>query len=595
MAGVRDLRGLLRVLLRMALVAPVVALSLSVLVDRGPSGEIRLSRFPLALLAVDPLVGTCARNSILFAGVLAGGSLGLGLTLGWVLGRRSFWGRPLLRGVVIGSLAASPAFMALGLLQLFGSERSWPWPIANIARVDRGVSLESWAGLGVWLVWLWSSLPAATALVAAVAESATRRLEPSWDDAARLAGATAVRTWRTISWPLIRPAALRATAVVFVLGLVEPGAPLVLGLRRTLAYQRVDAASRPAPFPGISAWCLLAGLIAVLGAMTLRRVSGTSIAANAETSDLMPPIPVLPRPASPARATGSIATLFVWCVVAWLPVLGLARSASGAIAAASDSDRAGGGLGVMLGRLGNPLVRHLFVNSALVGLEVAGVVLVLCWLAGSGHRGRGEPQGIERNGDPLATGVAPPLLVGVGVLAFGWTARVAAGWLLAWGPGSGLAGTVALFTGWIAASAMPSLYLPASIAWVLGPLLFLCWRSVGKNPRASISAIEAARLAGASRLRGLWLGDPSLAVIWFGRFVFVWTMAATNLTPALLASPGTDGPTLAPGVLVLADGGLSARALAACAALGILALQLAALAFAWICGSLPRLARHESL
>jgi ABC-type Fe3+ transport system permease subunit len=577
----------------LALFAPVVALFLSVLVDRGAGGEVRFSRFPLALLAVDPLVGTCARNSIIFAAALSGGSLGLGLTLGWVLGRRSFWGRPLLRGVVLGSLAASPAILALGLLGLLGPERSWPWPIWNTAPSGRGTSLDSWAGLGVWLVWFWSSLPAATALVAAVAASAVEQLEPAWDDAARLAGAKVVRSWMTVIWPLIRPAAIRATAVVFVLGLLEPGAPLILGLRRTLAFQIVESASRPAPFPVVSAWCLLAGLIAVLGAVALRRLSGSPPISNAETSALLSRTLRLPRPASLARAAGSIATLTAWCVIAWLPVLGLVRIACSVGATPSDSDGGRWGLGVMLGRSGDPIVRRLFANSALVGLEVAGVILVLFWLAGSGRRGRGEPPRMEKTGPPLENVVAPPLLVGVGVLALGWVAVSATGWLLASRPGLGLADSIAIFPNWIAASGMPSLFLPVSIAWVLGPLLFLCWRSGPRNPRAASSATDAARLAGASRLRALWLGAPRLAVIWFGRFVFAWATAATNLAPALLASPGTDGPTLATGALILADGGPSAQAVAACVALGILTLELAAFTVAWACGALPQLERRE--
>ena len=42
-------------------------------------------------------------------------------------------------------------------------------------------------------------------------------------------------------WPIVRPAAARAAGIIFLLAIVEPGAPLVLGLRRTLAFQIVDA------------------------------------------------------------------------------------------------------------------------------------------------------------------------------------------------------------------------------------------------------------------------------------------------------------------------------------------------------------------
>lgn len=592
MAGLRGLRALLRVLLRLTLIAPFVALFLSVLVDRGASGDVRLSRFPLALLAVDPLVGTCARNSIIFAVVLSFASFGLGSALGWILGRRSFWGRPLLQGAILGLLVASPAIMAFGIVGMLGPEKSWPWPFTNMAGADRGVSLESWAGLGVWLVWLWSSLPAATALVAAATTSAVLRLEPSWEDAARLAGASTFHSWRTVSWPLYRPPAVRAAAWVFALGLLEPGAPLILGLRRTLAYQIVEAASRSAPFPRIAAWSLLAGLIALLGTVVLRLFSGTPIITNSVASDRSPGTHKLPRPAPLSRAAGSIAILAVWCLFAWLPVLGIVRLAWSASDAQSGSNGgAGGFLSVTASRLDEPPVRRVLIDSALVGAEVAGTILIVFWLAGSGRGGRGEPARINERGSRWAIALAAPaLVVGVGVLAIPWVAEAAVGWLAAGGgTGAGVGDSLASIAGWIAPFGTPSLFVPVSVAWVLGPLLFLCWRSAPTSRGAACSAIDAARLFGASRVRALWMGAPSLAATWVGRFAMAWALAATNLTPALLASPGTDGPTLAPAFLILADGQRDARSLAAGLALGILALNAVALAVAWACGALPAL------
>jgi len=575
------------------LVAPLVALFLSVLIDRGSDGEVRLSRFALALLAVDPLVPTCVRNSVVFAVALTLGSLGLGITMGWVLGRRSFWGRPLWRGAVLALLGASPAILALGLLGMLGPAHAWPWPFAVAGATDRGVRLESWTGLGLWLVWLWSSLPAATALVAAATTSAVEWLEPSWEDAARLAGAGPFRSWRTVSWPLIRPSAARAAAMVFALGLVEPGAPLILGLRRTLAFQIVDASSRSAPFPGVSAWCLLTGLIAVAGVLLLHSLGGKRNHATANSGALWPRTRPLPRQASLRRAAGSMVILTAWCLIAWLPVLGLVRLALGDGGSQSDSDgRSGGALAALVQRMGEPPLRRVAVDSGFVGLEVASGILLLFWLAGSARRARGGAAGSDTNRFPVPNVFAPPLIIGVGVLAIPWVAEAAAGRMPASGPGAGLAHALAIFAAWLAPSGNHSFFLPVSVACVLGPVLFVCWRSAQPGPQTSSAAMDAARLLGASRLRALWLSDPSPLMIWFGRFTLAWSLAATNLTPALLAAPGTDGPTVAPGILFLADGPSSARSLAAGLALGILALDVAALTVAWACGALPRPEDH---
>ena len=121
----RWLGSLARGVLGVVLIAPVVALPLAVLLDRGPDGETRTAPhlFPLALWLFDDFAWTCARNSLIFAGLVSLASLALGGVMGWVVARRPFWGRRLLRGLVVALLAVSPAFLALGLLGLLGSPR----------------------------------------------------------------------------------------------------------------------------------------------------------------------------------------------------------------------------------------------------------------------------------------------------------------------------------------------------------------------------------------------------------------------------------------------------------------------------------------
>ena len=79
MLVVRWLRFLARVFLGRALLLPVVALPLAVLVDRGPAGETRISPhlFPLVLWLFDDFAWTCARNSIIFATIVSLLSVGV--------------------------------------------------------------------------------------------------------------------------------------------------------------------------------------------------------------------------------------------------------------------------------------------------------------------------------------------------------------------------------------------------------------------------------------------------------------------------------------------------------------------------------------
>jgi hypothetical protein len=65
-------------------------------------------------------------------------------------------------------------------------------------------------------------------------------------------------------------------------------------------------------------------------------------------------------------------------------------------------------------------------------------------------------------------------------------------------------------------------------------------------------------------------------------------LAATSLTPALLFTSWGDGRTAAPAILALADGPEDARLQAAALAMGVIAVQLAALVAARLTSALPR-------
>ncbi len=188
----RWLRALARGLFRLILLLPIVALLFAVLVDRGPSGNARLSLFPMAIVALDPFAWICFRNTLIFATVNTFTALFLGIGLGSIAAPRRFWGRAASYGVVAALTAAAPAFLALGVVGLLGPPYAWPWPFSRSGPGSQGASLESWRGLSLWLVWFWTSLPASVAVVMVATVSAIERLEPSWDDAARLAGARTI-------------------------------------------------------------------------------------------------------------------------------------------------------------------------------------------------------------------------------------------------------------------------------------------------------------------------------------------------------------------------------------------------------------------
>ena len=575
-------RALARGLLRLILLLPIVALLLAVLVDRGPSGNARLSLFPMAIVALDPFAWTCFRNTLIFASVNTFAALFVGIGLGWIVARRRFWGRAASYGVVAALSAAAPAFLALGVVGLLGPPYAWPWPFSRTGAGSQGASLESWRGLSLWLVWFWTSLPASVAVVMVATVQAVERLEPSWDDAARLAGAGPFRAWRNVSWPLVRPLAARAAAVVFSLALVEPGAPLILGVRRTVAFQIVDSATRPDPLPRVAIWAAMAGLIALAGWFLIRRWGGPDVLGNRGAD---PRKAIASRPIPRASFFGAFASnllLMSWLILGWSPILGLFHLATGETVSVAEQF-----VSVLRDRLSEPPVPQLALNSLLLGLEVAVALSALGWLAGPSSHSSSVRTGRLRLVQWLA--LMPPLLQGVGVLSLSWLAGMAATWLVDAGDLRQVATIFESLSQVTNVDQNPWIPLTLTVGLSLSAVV-LKNRPRAFEPRGSRSnaAFDAARLAGALALRARALSGPMQRREWLGRFILIWVLAATNVSPALLFTPWIDGRTVAPGVLDLANGPGDARSQAAALALCVIAANVAALAFARLTSGRPR-------
>src|SRR5205823_12932020 len=112
--------GSVRSVLALLILAPVLAPVPAAILDLGPESEVRLSIFPLALAVFDPLVWTSLWNGLAVAGIVAVGSLLIGVQLGRIVAHRRLWGRPILAALVVAPAVVPPAFLALGLLGPFG-------------------------------------------------------------------------------------------------------------------------------------------------------------------------------------------------------------------------------------------------------------------------------------------------------------------------------------------------------------------------------------------------------------------------------------------------------------------------------------------
>jgi ABC-type Fe3+ transport system permease subunit len=557
-------------------VLPAIALAIAVLVDCGADGEPRVSLFPIALLAFDPFAWTCARNSLIFATVLTGLSLIGGLGIGWAISARPSRSRGVLRAAVSSMLAAPPACLAIGLLGIWYTPGRWAWPASLREAAAGGLSLESWSGWPKWLLWIWTSGPAAVALVAIATAAVWERIEPAWRDAARLAGAGPIQMWRRVTWPLIRPAAARAAAIVFPLALFEPGVPMILGLRRTLAFQIVEAASRPVPFPRTAVWTAMAAVFWLAGHWLLRSWGGLPLLDAAEKGHHGERTPTMARSAGRTLSIVSSLLAIVTVALGWLPVLGLIRILTGTgTAAGGPTGSTAWSLAEVIQRAMEPPVSQVMVKSLTLGIQVGVGVLLLAWLLRPGPGRRLAP----RLGSRLVGRFAlmPPLVQGVGVLAtLGLSTQAVRSW-------SGLPeltrplARIGDLAPQLAVERNPWPILCAAVGLSVGSRLLQSWkREAERRPEESRSGLDAALLAGASltRSRAVAASRPAR---WIGALILATALASVNLTPALLFSPWMDGRTAAPALIILSDGRDGDRFQAAALAFCVIASHLAGL------------------
>jgi len=289
------------------------------------------------------------------------------------------------------------------------------------------------------------------------------------------------------------------------------------------------------------------------------------------------------------RAFVSTLVLAAWAFGGWLPIVGLVQLAAGPGGGADAST--GGGFRALLNlarRIALPPVPQLALNSLVFGLEVACAIMALAWIGQPANGSRSARTTWLRFIRPIAK--LPPLVLGAGVLALPWLAGLASRFLLENGRPA-----PAQFLENLAQAIDPYrnswILMGCCVVLALAPRLFSSWRAVselGPSLTHSGSAFDAALVSGASRARARRLSAPWRQGRWIGRFVLVWVLAATNLTPSLLFVPWADGRTVAPGVVVLARGEGEARTQAAALALGVVAVNIGALALARLTSALPR-------
>jgi len=204
-------------------------------------------------------------NTLLLA-VLAGLlSTLLGLAFALLAARGEVRAAFLFRALTILPLITPPFVVSLALIVLFGrtgivTAFLWDWFAIPRSRWIYGLP-------GVLLAQVLAMAPIAFVLL----EGAVRAIGPSLEEAAATMGASRLVIFRTVTWPLLKPALAASFLLGFVESLADFGNPLVLGGEYEVLSTRIFFAIAGARHePGRAAALALLLLCLTLGAFALQ-------------------------------------------------------------------------------------------------------------------------------------------------------------------------------------------------------------------------------------------------------------------------------------------------------------------------------------
>jgi iron(III) transport system permease protein len=157
----------------------------------------------------------------------------LSVPLALLLVRYDFPGKGLLNGVILIPLVLPPFVGAIGMRQLlarFGS--------INLLLLEMGIINQpiDWLGGGFWGVVILEVLHLYPIMYLNLA-AALANVDPNLEEAAKNMGASGLRLFRTVTFPLILPGYFAGAIIVFIWAFTDLGTPLVFEYRELIAVQ----------------------------------------------------------------------------------------------------------------------------------------------------------------------------------------------------------------------------------------------------------------------------------------------------------------------------------------------------------------------
>ncbi|MFS0839953.1 iron ABC transporter permease [Paenibacillus sp. 1P03SA] len=156
----------------------------------------------------------------------------VGVAMAFLLERYEFPGRKILSVLAIVPMALPPLIGVLSFSFLYGDSGIIPRALQKLFDLDHApLALK-----GIWGVIVVHTFTMYTYFYM-TASTAIRGLDPSLEEAAANLGAGRLLIWRRVILPMLTPAIIAASLLVFMISMASYTAPLVFGIDRTLTMQ----------------------------------------------------------------------------------------------------------------------------------------------------------------------------------------------------------------------------------------------------------------------------------------------------------------------------------------------------------------------
>lgn len=451
-----------------------------------------------------PDVRVAAVNSLVSATLSGALAVAIGTLFALLLERTDIPFRRTLRLLALSPMLMPPFVGAIAWLSLLG-----PSSALNQFWAQRfgGPLWNLYGGAGVVFLLTIHSFPIAMMVVTA----ALRRVPADLEQAARIAGSSAPRALCEVTLPLLRPAMLSSFMLIAVANLADFGIPSIVGLPgryvtlSTLVYRYLQSGTVEDPLAVVAAIGFLLLVLALLGVVVDLLRSRTRVELDAQSAaPARLPLGMARLPVGIITAAvivaATILPLLTLTVQALLPAPGVPLSLETITLASFER------------ALSSPGTLSGVTNS----LWLAGMAAVICGVLGLAVGTLVTRTRARGNRALLGLSLLPQAIPGL-VIAVAW---------LVIAPRIGLYNTP-----WIILCAYLTSFLALVVQSVSAPLA-----------ATPTTAEEAARIAGATRLRALWDISCRMALpAAFSGAVLVALTAVRELTlSVLLLAPGSQ-------------------------------------------------------